>query len=196
MGAPAMKKISLLAFILAAFVWLTFNQAKAQTSRVYWYTFDMGFAVSSAGNSTATSAVGQTFVGSSRQMNTLVESGFLADTLLRGPLVGVEAAEQLPTVYALLQNYPNPFNPTTTIRYELPRRSKVELHIYNILGQHVATLAREEQDAGRYLIQWNGRNDAGLQVSSGVYFYRIHATDAVSSSGQIFVNTKKLMLLR
>jgi hypothetical protein len=93
-----------------------------------------------------------------------------------------------PHRFNLTQNYPNPFNPSTTIRYEIPKPSKVELHIYNVLGQHVATLVSEEQNAGRYTIVWNGRNDEGNQVSSGVYFYRLQAAD--------FVETKKLMLLK
>jgi hypothetical protein len=87
------------------------------------------------------------------------------------------------TSYALQQNFPNPFNPTTTIRYSIPERIFVHLEIYNILGQHVATLVDEEQDPGNYRVQW----DTGL-LPGGLYFYQLRASQ--------FVDTKKLLLLR
>ena len=98
------------------------------------------------------------------------------------------SATNIPSSYVLYQNYPNPFNPSTTIRYEIPQRGRVEIHIYNILGQQIGTLVDEEKDPGWYTVLWNGRNDEGLQVGSGVYFYRIRTGN--------FVGTKKLMLLR
>jgi len=85
--------------------------------------------------------------------------------------------------YALKQNYPNPFNPMTTIYYELPMTTDVDLSIFNLLGQKVATLVNKKQAPGRYQVQW----DAG-GFASGVYYYRL-------SSGK-FVETKKLVLVR
>jgi hypothetical protein len=96
--------------------------------------------------------------------------------------------ETLPAQYALLQNYPNPFNPTTSIRYELPRDSYVELVIYNVQGQVVRELVKGMQKAQRYVVAWDGKNAQGSSVSSGIYFYRIKAGE--------FVNTKKMVLLR
>lgn len=81
----------------------------------------------------------------------------------------------LPTTYDLLQNYPNPFNATTQIRYALPQPAQVKLEIFNILGQKVKILVNEFQTAGNKLVTWDGRNDRGDVVSSGVYFYRINA---------------------
>ena len=85
----------------------------------------------------------------------------------------------LPKDFTLLQNYPNPFNAATTIRYALPDRDRegrqhcTTLKIYNILGQEVRTLMNEEQPAGSYRVLWDGRDDSGREVSSGVYFCRL-----------------------
>jgi hypothetical protein len=72
--------------------------------------------------------------------------------------------------YKLHQNYPNPFNPTTTINWQVAVGSKVELSVYNILGQKVITLVDQYMHAGQYQVEWNGAN-----FSSGVYFYRLDA---------------------
>jgi flagellar hook assembly protein FlgD len=74
-------------------------------------------------------------------------------------------------------HYPNPFNPETVIYYSLPQESKVELTVYNIKGQRVNRLINSEQPAGDYRIIWNGTNERGERVSSGVYFYRLTAGD-------------------
>ena len=99
----------------------------------------------------------------------------------------------LPTEFALSQNYPNPFNPTTTIKYDLPEQANVVLKIYNLLGQEVVTLTNSPQSAGYYAATWNGRNNFGLQVSSGVYFYRFEAR---SVSGHTFASLKKMLFLK
>jgi hypothetical protein len=81
------------------------------------------------------------------------------------------------------QNYPNPFNPSTTIRFSIPVQTRLNLKVYNTLGQEVATLADGEYDAGTYSVQWNA---AGF--ASGVYFYRLQAGNRAE--------TKKLILLK
>ncbi|MCB0306429.1 MAG: T9SS type A sorting domain-containing protein, partial [Calditrichaeota bacterium] len=82
----------------------------------------------------------------------------------------------LPGEFALLPNFPNPFNPTTTIRYALPAAAKVDLAIYNLLGQKIATLLREAPgEAGYHSVIWNGRDDAGQPVASGIYFLHLRA---------------------
>jgi hypothetical protein len=91
--------------------------------------------------------------------------------------------EKLPSSFSLAQNYPNPFNPSTTIRYALPQRSQVTLTVFNTLGQLVATLVNESQDAGYHDLRFDGNG-----LASGVYFYRLRAGD--------FVVTKRLLLLR
>ena len=94
----------------------------------------------------------------------------------------------LPEDFALSQNYPNPFNPTTTIYFDLPVRSHVNLTIYNVLGQSVKTLVDEDLAAGKYEETWDGKSDSGAHVATGIYFYKIEA--------ESFVETKKMMLLK
>lgn len=106
-------------------------------------------------------------------------------------VTGVKEENSLPKVYSLYNNYPNPFNPSTTIKYDLPKQSFVSLKIYSIVGEEVATIISEEQNAGRYQVQWNAS-----QIASGVYFYQLRVGDPSSGSGQGFVETKKMMLLK
>lgn len=80
-----------------------------------------------------------------------------------------------PKEFQLAQNYPNPFNPTTRIRYQLPANAEVRLSIFNLLGQEIKTLVRKEQKAGFYTVQWDGTNNDGVSVASGIYLYRIVA---------------------
>jgi hypothetical protein len=104
-------------------------------------------------------------------------------------------AQAIPTTYELSQSFPNPFNPATTIRYGLPQASRVTLKIYNLLGAEVATLVENEQKAaGYHTTIWDGRNAAGKGVASGVYFIRLRAGPS-ASSGQAFVQTRKMLLL-
>jgi len=96
---------------------------------------------------------------------------------LEGVAIATNLAEYslkaLPTVYTLSQNFPNPFNPTTTLEYSIPKSGNVELAIYNITGQKVRTLVSEKQDAAFYKVVWDGRNDFGESVGSGLYFYKL-----------------------
>jgi len=92
-----------------------------------------------------------------------------------------------PTNFSL-ENYPNPFNPTTKIDYALPVAGPVKIIIYNTLGQQVRVLVNQEQEAGRYSVEWDSRNDHHQALSSGVYILRMQ-TDG-------FVKDKKLLLLK
>ncbi len=93
-----------------------------------------------------------------------------------------------PVAYALGQNYPNPFNPSTTIRYALAEKTGVTLEIYTVLGQRVRTLFSGEQTTGEYEVVWDGTNDGGAHVASGVYFYRLRTGD--------FNAVRKLVMIR
>jgi len=95
---------------------------------------------------------------------------------------------QIPSSFTLSQNYPNPFNPETTIRFDLPTSGDAELSLFNLSGQRVATLINGFRAAGRYDLRWDGRDDAGSDLASGMYFYRLTSEDQVES--------RKLMLLR
>ncbi|RME31464.1 MAG: T9SS C-terminal target domain-containing protein [Candidatus Zixiibacteriota bacterium] len=98
------------------------------------------------------------------------------------------ADNNLPVTFELYQNYPNPFNPSTTIEYSLPRRSRVVIEIFNVLGRNVRRLVDEQAEAGRHRVVWDGRNDAGRPVASGVYLYRLVAHD--------YTATRKMLLLK
>ena len=96
--------------------------------------------------------------------------------------------------FNLSQNYPNPFNPNTVISYSLPEKSSVAIEIFNILGQKVKTLVDQNKDAGVYRVIWNGKNQSGNQVSSGIYLYVMQAVSL--ENRKEFVRIKKMILIR
>ena len=83
----------------------------------------------------------------------------------------------LPTKFRLHQNYPNPFNPRTTVQFDLPAASHVTLAIYDIRGRIVRTMVDEVKNIGFHNVVWDGTDDNGSSVSSGLYFYTINAGD-------------------
>jgi endoglucanase len=85
-------------------------------------------------------------------------------------------AVRLQADFSLEQNYPNPFNPETTIRYRLSEHRRVEVAVYNAKGQKVRSLVSGDQPPGRHSVVWDGRDDSGLRLSSGIYFYRMKAS--------------------
>jgi hypothetical protein len=87
----------------------------------------------------------------------------------------------LPVTFTLHQNYPNPFNPTTAISYSIPRTSRVVLTVYNLLGQEVKMLINEIQTPGNKWITWDGRDNQGDIVGSGVYIYRIRTGSKIEA---------------
>jgi hypothetical protein len=87
-----------------------------------------------------------------------------------------------------LINHPNPFNPTTEISFNLPTSGNVTLEVFNVTGQRIATLIDEQLAAGVHATQWNGRNESGQSVSSGIYFYRLTVDD--------LAETRKMMLMK
>jgi hypothetical protein len=99
-----------------------------------------------------------------------------------------EKKEALPLQYELSQNYPNPFNPATTIKYTLVDQGHVELTVYNVLGQTVKQLVAGEQKAGQHAIVWDGTDNSGHQVATGVYFYRLKTEQ--------FTQSRKMTLLK
>ena len=116
--------------------------------------------------------------------------------IYKNPYTAVEQEEnQLPRNFALGQNYPNPFNPSTTIPFSLKAQGsmlKGSIHttiiIYNLMGQKVRTLVDEEKLLGSYQVIWDGKDNLGDEVTSGIYFYRIEAGD--------FIQSKKMVLIK
>lgn len=108
--------------------------------------------------------------------------------------IGDEVAV-IPDVFALHQNFPNPFNPLTAVPYDVPEIADVKIDIYNILGQKVRTLVTGEHEPGFYRAIWNGKNDQGALVTTGVYIYRVTALS--KASGEVaFTKTRKLVLMK
>ena len=98
----------------------------------------------------------------------------------------------LPLEYSLEQNYPNPFNPTTEIRFHLAEQAHVQIQIYNLLGKVVRTLYDAEVNAGSHRVTWDGADDSGRRLASGIYLYRMHS----SSGRQTFTQTRRMILMK
>ena len=98
------------------------------------------------------------------------------------------AEDLIPVEFAIHQNYPNPFNPVTTLRYDLPEQTYVNIIIYDMLGRKIRTLINEQQDPGYKSLIWNATNDYGKPVSAGIYLYQIQARE--------YISTKKMDLLK
>jgi hypothetical protein len=101
-----------------------------------------------------------------------------------------------PKSFVLHQNYPNPFNPETGIKYEISKPTRVVLKVMNLLGQNVRTLVDEEKPTGFFEVMWDGKDDHGKRVASGVYLYILETKDPSKGSGQGFVKTRKMLLLQ
>jgi hypothetical protein len=116
-------------------------------------------------------------------------SNIVKDTAKFEIIVSADDEEDnVPGKFELGQNFPNPFNPETVIEYTLPSNEFVNLSVYNVLGQHVATLVNHEESAGIHSVRWNGSDDNGIPVSSGLYFYVIRAEN--------YIERKKMVLLK
>ncbi len=103
-----------------------------------------------------------------------------------GVIVGTEESE-LPNALSLDQNYPNPFNPSTTIAYDLPLAGGVTIRIFDALGRQVRLLVDRSHTAGSYTVLWDGRDDAGASVSSGIYIYKIEAGQESATRSMILL---------
>lgn len=118
----------------------------------------------------------------------LTENQHSLGRMNNGQTIAIKENDDLPVERVLYQNTPNPFNPSTIIRYHLPVSGPVSLKIYNLLGQEVYTLVHGAQQAGRYEVRWDGKDNYGNAVASGIYIYRL-------TTGNI-VQSKKMILIR
>lgn len=99
-----------------------------------------------------------------------------------------ETGGPLPDRFSVAQNHPNPFNPSTVIEYAVPKQARVTIAVYDVLGRWVRTLVDEEQPAGWHQVVWDGADQAGSGVSTGMYFYRLQAEG--------FTQTRKMVLMK
>ena len=133
-----------------------------------------------------------TMRGSSNNISKNIELplyGVYMFRIINNDITSMEGDDNLKNSFNLMQNYPNPFNPETTIEYSIPKRGKVLLTIFDVLGRKVKTLVDKEQNPGNHKVSWDSKDKAGNYVSSGTYFYRIEYENK-------FVATKKLILLK
>lgn len=98
-----------------------------------------------------------------------------------------------PKDFSLDQNYPNPFNPSTTIRFNVGKRAKVSVVLFDVTGKEVTTLVNDSKEAGSYNVRWNGTSGKGASVASGTYFCRLLAT---VDDGSTTMETKKMALIK
>ena len=146
--------------------------------RSRWTT--TGGSVDSAGGFRAGSTLG---LFSLTAQDTITGLSATAKVVIVNSVTDVRKDPQTPTEYSLAQNYPNPFNPTTTIRFATPQRGRVALRVFDILGREVGALVNGELEAGSHQVTFDAS-----KLSSGVYFYRLHAGT--------FTATKKLVLMK
>ena len=128
--------------------------------------------------------------GSHGMHNTKYARGLLVSALQNfTPSTGVELTDgNVPYTYELKQNYPNPFNPTTTINFSIANKGAVRLQVYDILGKLVKTIVDREFEPGTYKATWDGTDHSNIQVSSGIYLYKLEAGT--------FTSTRKMVLVK
>ncbi|MBN1182969.1 MAG: lamin tail domain-containing protein [Bacteroidales bacterium] len=132
------------------------------------------------------------YIGGSPGRDDLIDTISPPDTNHTDTTIIILAKRQGVNNSILNQNYPNPFSDYTYISYELAEDAIVNLSVYNITGQLIATFVDEEQSKGEYQIQWNGMDMNGDPLSNGMYLYRL----TVESKGQVFNTTKRMLLMR
>ena len=93
----------------------------------------------------------------------------------------------IPGVFALHQNYPNPFNPTTEIQFDIPSATQINVSIFNLMGQKVKTLANKQAAPGYHIVQWDGTNEKGVSVSTGMYFYTLNTGNHSAMKKMLFL---------
>jgi hypothetical protein len=114
--------------------------------------------------------------------------GAIVDSVRYGTVTGVSpTAKEIPNTFILYQNFPNPFNPSTTIYVRVSKGESFTLFIYNVLGERIRALYAGRGNGDTQSIIWDGKNDAGIRVSSGVYFYQIRAVSSVAIKKMLLI---------
>jgi Secretion system C-terminal sorting domain len=146
--------------------------------------FGNGGGLTAFGSNQINCTIGQAVIADSKDLGLELKSGFWQIVRFdQATGVGKEEETVLPDRYELAQNYPNPFNPTTTIRFALPKMSRVQLRLYDALGKEVGILADQSMPPGYHQVVLDA-----VRLSSGTYFYRLQTEN--------FVQTRKMMLVK
>lgn len=185
-------KIGRVLLVVCFIAFVNWSNAMPQSSANYIIkksVIDQSGAASQSTSHKMIDVVGQpTPVGEATSTSGRLSAGFLGGVL--APPVAVEEADDpvIPAEFKLHQNFPNPFNPETAIEYELAKSGLIRLEIYNLLGQKIRILVDQNQSAGLHRIFWNGKNEAGAPMVSGVYLCRMETEN--------FKATIRMVLLR
>ena len=115
-------------------------------------------------------------------------AGIKGDLIQQVTRSAASEVKLIPNDFSLQQNFPNPFNPSTEIRFDLPEEGHIELLVYNMAGQKVRTIESGNMKPGYHSMIWNGTNDKGTRVSTGMYFYSIQTNN--------FQAVKKMLFLK
>jgi len=177
---------------------ITFSSGLTQSSTNYQiqkFVIDQGGNQSQSISYRVTDAVGQpSIVGMASSISYNAASGFFSGSMTSTDVNEREEAI-VPSQFNLLQNYPNPFNPETIIEYHLPCESEVILTIYDLLGQVVSQPVESTLPAGVHKVYWNGGDDSGQPVATGIYFYRIKMK-ATTTGDESYIDIKKMIFMK
>ena len=199
-------------FVVAVFISLVFCLAAtsqvssdlvAHRSSHYiipWYVFSAG-GIQYAGNGSYTlmATAGQPLVGGMRGNNNWLFAGYWTSLPGLTTAVAPDQATIAPASFRLDQNYPNPFNPTTTIGIELPEKCLVQVEIFNALGQRIRLYPAESRTPGQWMVTWDGVDDDGRPMGSGIYIYRVTAfAPGADDAGRtiLFRQARKMLLVK
>jgi len=187
------------ATVVFILLFAAFGYLPAQTSSNYAlkkYVFDQAGGVSvSAGYSVLNAAGQPSAIGKMSTSSYAVYSGFLGSNVMTTDVADDPAMDHdAPQSFELRQNYPNPFNPETTIEFNLPWRAEVTVVICDMTGRRLRTLISEIRPVGRHQVTWNGRDESGGTVSSGVYIYRITVT--AQDAADKIIQAGKMILMK
>ncbi|MFC1483906.1 T9SS type A sorting domain-containing protein [Candidatus Neomarinimicrobiota bacterium] len=173
--------IGIILCVFPAFIW-------SQESAISRSSFNIRLASSGPSEVVIKTTAGAVFMGLSHNGATQVKSGFYAITVRQSSALAVDETGGLPTEYALRQNYPNPFNSSTTIQFDLPTTTEVNLVVYDLLGREVVWLVNEQMEPGYHQIIWKGVAAGRGGVSSGIYIAVLATPD--------FAKSIKMVLLK
>jgi hypothetical protein len=176
------------------------NKSKATQSNytIARYVIGSGGVMGATGpNHFHFATAGETIVGGMQNANNFLLSGYWHTGALGPTDVEQQQNTTVLKTFELYQNYPNPFNPQTTIQYDLPIESRVTVEILNLMGQRIRLLMDSQpQGPGCMQVVWNGCDDQGKLMGSGIYIYRVtvYATDSSDLKSQMLFQQRKKML--
>ena len=168
----------------------TFREIKEGLIKVVLFDVNGGFILSDKNQDLlqmSYSFLGSVLDRSSVDISNVVVSGPKGNIAFVSSNVVSADVKLVPGIFALHQNYPNPFNPTTEIQFDIPKATQINVSIFNLMGQKVKTLANKQVASGYHVVQWDGTNDNGVSVSTGMYFYTLNTGSHSAMKKMLFL---------